>query len=489
MIFAAKSWHVAFEAWELLVAGLAVVLAILAAGHAVLYKRDCRAAIGWIGFIILAPLVGAVCYFLFAVNRVRREAIFLRANLERYQAEAAASECLPEELHRHLPGHSGHLHVLARVVGGLVRRPLLPGNRVDPLINGDEAYPAMLEAIRQARHTISLLTYIFDRDEAGLAFARALGEAARRGVQARVLIDAAGARYSWPTIRQALRHERIRHARFMPLFGLGQLLVMNLRTHRKILVVDGQTGFTGGMNIRMGHCLKKNPRSPIQDLHFRVQGPVVIQMQEAFADDWLFTTGEALRGEFWFPQLKSEGSVLARGVIDGPDEDFEKLRWTLLGALSIARYSIQIVTPYFLPDSALVSALNLAAMRGVRVDIILPSRNNLPFVQWASRAMWWQVLEHGCRIWLTPPPFDHSKLMVVDGCWVLLGSANWDARSLRLNFEFNLECYDAELARRLESLIAAKQQQAHLVTLEEVDARSLPARLRDGVARLMTPYL
>jgi cardiolipin synthase len=125
----------------------------------------------------------------------------------------------------------------------------------------------------------------------------------------------------------------------------------------------------------------------------------------------------------------------------------------------------------------------------VRVDIILPAKSNLRVVRWASRAMWWQVLEHGCRIWLTPPPFDHSKLMIVDGCWVLLGSANWDARSLRLNFEYNLECYDLELARRLEELVAARQQAAHRVTLAEVDSRPLPARLRDGIARLLTPYL
>src|SRR5262249_41997690 len=161
---------------------------------------------------------------------------------------------------------------------------------------------------------------------------------------------------------------------------------MNLRIHRKIVVVDGEVGFTGGINIRIGHCLQRHPRSPVQDLHFRVQGPVVGQLQEAFADDWMFTTGEALRGELWFPQLRKTGPVLARAVTDGPDEDFEKLRWTLLGALAIARHSVQIITPYFLPDPAVVSALNLAAMRGVQVEILLPSRSNLPFVHWASRA-------------------------------------------------------------------------------------------------------
>jgi cardiolipin synthase len=161
----------------------------------------------------------------------------------------------------------------------------------------------------------------------------------------------------------------------------------------------------------------------------------------------------------------------------------------LLAALAEAQTSVKILTPYFLPDAALVAALNLAALRGVRVDIILPAKNNLPFVHWASRAMWWQVLERGCHVWLTPPPFDHSKLMIVDGHWVLLGSANWDARSLRLNFEMNVECYSREFAREMEKIIDRKISGAHEVTLAEVDARLVSVKLRDAVARLFSPFL
>ncbi len=463
MVLATNAWGLALSVWHILLAGVTVLLSVAASGHAVLYKRDSRAAISWVGFIWLVPLIGATLYFIFGINRLRRQAVFLRGSLERYRAHPKQIECTPDELHRHLPGHTGHLQMLARVVGQVVKRPLLPGNLIEPLLNGDEVYPAMLEAIGRARRSISLVSYIFDNDEVGREIAHALGEAARRGVEVRVLIDAAGARYSWPTILRVLRREGIRYARFLPAFALW-LMSMNLRTHRKILVVDGELGFTGGINIRRGHCLKRQPRRPVQDIHFRVQGPVVTQMQETFADDWLFTTGETLRGDTWFPPLDRKGQVLARGVVDGPDEDFEKLRWTLLGALSIARYSVRIVTPYFLPDPALTSALNIAAMRGVVVDIVLPSKSNLIFVHWASRAGWWQMLEHGCRIWLTPPPFDHSKIMVVDGCWVCVGSANWDPRSLRLNFEYNLECYDIELARRLEKLIESKRAGGHEVT-------------------------
>lgn len=489
MPFAAHVWIGGTEVRHLVLGGIALVLAIVASGHAVLYKRDPRAAIGWVGFIWLAPLVGPLFYFIFGVNRLRRQAVSLRSGLERYRTDLACPECPPEELQRHLPKHTGHLHMLARLVGGVVERPLLMGNRIEVLVNGDEAYPAMLDAIAQARQSLSFETYIFDRDETGLKFVKALGDAVRRGVQVRVLVDAMGARYSWPSVMRALRREGVPCATFLPYFTLWHLMSANLRTHRKILVSDGRLGFTGGINIRAGHCLAQHPKSPVQDLHFRVQGPVVGQLQEVFADDWRFTTDESLRGETWFPNLEPAGDVPARGVPDGPDEDFEKLRWTLLGALAIARHSVRIVTPYFLPDQPVISALNLAALRGVQVEILLPAQNNLPFVHWASRAMWWQVLRQGCRIWLTPPPFDHSKLMVVDDCWVLLGSANWDARSLRLNFEFNLECYDSVLARRLEQWCDAKRQSAHLVTREEVDSRKLPARLRDGVARLLTPYL
>ena len=224
-------------------------------------------------------------------------------------------------------------------------------------------------------------------------------------------------------------------------------------------------------------------------MHFRITGPVVTELSETFANDWAFTTGEILDGDVWFPELKECGNVIARAIPDGPDADFENARWTLLAALAEAQISVKILTPYFLPATALVAALNLAALRGVRVDIILPAKNNLPPVHWASRAQWWQVLQRGCHVWLTPPPFDHSKLMIVDGNWVLLGSANWDARSLRLNFELNIECYGREFASEMESVIAKKLHGAHEVTLAEVDARTVPGKLRDAIARLFSPYL
>ncbi|HRT08015.1 MAG TPA: phospholipase D-like domain-containing protein [Candidatus Paceibacterota bacterium] len=475
--------------WQYLVAALSLLMAVLAAGHALLYKRDSRAAVLWVALSLFLPLVGPVLYFILGVNRIKRRAILLRGDLEHFEARQHVPKCDDEQLAGRLPAARRHLAALAVATAKVHTRPLLPGNRIEPLRNGDAAYPAMLEAMAQAQHSIALSTYIFDRDEAGLTFAKALGDAVRRGVEVRLLIDATGTRYSWPSILGVLRRERVPYARFLSTLPVWQLVSMNLRNHRKILVVDGRVGFTGGLNLRVGHWLAKNPRHPVRDIHFRIQGPVVAHLQEVFADDWFFTTREALRGPKWFPPLLDAGPVIARGIADGPDEDFEKLLWTLRAALTVARQSIRIATPYFLPDATLISALNLAALRGVAVDILLPAKNNLPLVQWASTAHWWQMLERGCRIWLSPPPFDHSKLFIVDDCWVLLGSTNWDPRSLRLNFEFNVEAYDPPLAESLAAFFDDLLRRSRPTSLEEVDSRSLPVRLRDGAARLLTPFL
>jgi cardiolipin synthase A/B len=281
----------------------------------------------------------------------------------------------------------------------------------------------------------------------------------------------------------------VRVARFGPTLAPWLMRHANLRSHRKILVVDGKVGFTGGMNIREGHALQTPSRHPIADLHFRFQGPVVAYLQETFAEDWAFRTRERLVGEDWFPRLTAEGPVIARGIRAGPDAELDKLRWAMMGALACAKERVRIVTPYFLPEAGLVNALNVAALRGVDVQILLPEENNLPYVKWASQAMLWQVLERGCRVLFAPPPFDHTKLMVVDGVWTLLGSANWDPRSLRLNFEFNVECWDRELAAKAEALVDEKAKRSRLVTLAEMDARSLPVKLRDAAARLFSPYL
>ncbi|NOZ25116.1 MAG: cardiolipin synthase [Nitrospirae bacterium] len=478
------------EIWPHIAGGLTLLVTIAASGHAVLHKRDARSAVAWVGLIWLVPVLGAALYLLLGINRIRRKAKALRSDqghppchshcLSRYQCKVDAAQAL--DRHRHFV-------FLSRLVEGIVHKPLIQGNRFIPLVNGDVAYPAMIKAIDGARCSVTLSTYIFDNDRAGRLFLDALARAVSRGVDVRVIVDDVGARYSWPPMTRMLQRAGITVVRFLPTFLPWRMPYINLRNHRKILVVDGVTGFTGGMNIREGHMLMGRPRHPVQDLHFQVDGPVVAHLQEIFAEDWAFCTGESLQGEAWFPCIEQKGTVVARGIPDGPDEDYEKLLWTVHGALACARRSVRIVTPYFIPDTTLTTSLNLAAMRGVDVEIVLPQENNLTIVKWASTDLLQECLEHGCRVWLTPPPFDHTKIMIVDDVWVLLGSANMDTRSFLLNFEFNVECYDHEFAAQVNALIDEKLLNAHEVTLSEVENRRLPVKLRDGLARLFSPYL
>ncbi len=472
------------DSWEVLLLAAHLGVAGLASAHVILHKREVRAAIGWAGLIWLAPLYGSLLYYLLGINRIKRRARELKPGDRHYvpefppAPEIGLSAALPETLRR-----------LDRYEARLTGAPLTAGNRITPLRNGDEAYPRMLAAIEEARRSVGLATYIFDNDRAGRQFLGALRRAVERGVAVRVLIDGVGARYSKPSMVRVLREAGVPVAEFLPSVLPWRNPYFNLRNHRKILVADGKIGFTGGLNIREGCILALQPDHPTQDLHFQVEGPVVCQLARCFAEDWHFAAGERLEGETWFPPLEPRGTTACRGIVDGPDDNFEQLWMTLLGALENAQRRVQVLTPYFLPDETLVTALNTAALRGVEVDVVLPERGNLRFVEWAMAAQIPYVMEHGCRVWLAPPPFDHSKLMVVDEAWVLFGSANWDPRSLQLNFEFNVSCYDPELGRRTAVFIDAQRARARRLSAAELAARPLWRRLRDGAVRLFQPYL
>jgi cardiolipin synthase len=475
--------------WPHIIAVLGVLVALGTTAHIVLFKSDVRAAIGWAGLVWLAPFIGAVLYWMLGINRIRRRAGRIRRGIalsSDFTQEIAAKQQEAQFLPANMPGRFA---ALATAVGTTSGQALVPGNTVEPLVDGDQAYPAMLAAIEAAVTSVAMTSYIFDNDRAGAMFADALARAVGRGVVVRVLIDGVGARYSKPPITGLLTARGITNARFLPhIFPLANPY-FNLRSHRKILVLDGRIGFVGGMNVREGCLLEVPSKEPTQDIHARVTGPVVRQLMETIAFDWHFTTKEVLEGAAWFPPLAATGPVVARGIPDGPDEDFETLHDTILSALSVAHHSVQIVTPYFLPDEPLIDALRVASMRGVRVDLVLPEKNNLTVVAWAAMAGLWQVLKWGVRVYFSRPPFDHSKIMVVDGTWSMLGSANWDPRSLRLNFEYNIECYDDGLAEKLSGIVRRKIATGRLYTPADWQRQTLFQRLRGGVARLGQPYL
>jgi len=477
---------VAIVLWTLLVSAVAAP-SLLAASHALLRKRDPRSALGWIAVCLILPLAGPLLYWSMGINRISRKARRWQESGRRlagpdifqtFPLERPFPEQLPEAF---------HLEELRSLSDRVVASPLTGGNRIVPLHNGDMAYPAMLEAISAARQSVHLSTYIFDGDATGRRFVEALTAAASRGVEVRVIVDGLGEKYSFPTARRLLRGSRVQIVRFLPMRKGGRL---NLRNHRKILVVDGAAGFTGGMNIGGRHMVAQAATpSPVVDLHFGVAGPLVADLQRVFLEDWYFVTGRLLDDERFFPPLPAAGTAVARAIADGPDKEFRKLHWIIMGALSCAAKSVRIMTPYFIPDRSLISALATTAMRGIEVCLVLPALNNLPYVHWASRSYLWELLQCGIRVFYQPPPFVHTKLLLVDGLWCLIGSANLDPRSLRLNFELNLEVYNGKLAGVLEQHFQEALSRSREITLEEVDGRPLAEKLRDGAAKLLSPYL
>lgn len=472
--------------WIHLASAVVLVVSIYLIGTVILRKRNASAAIGWVGLILLSPVAGSIVYLLFGINRIRRRALRLHRPVRPAVRQVVEDQALEDV---GIDIEQPNLRGLARVVDALTSTPLVGGNRVSLLRNGDAAYPEMLAAIDAAERSVLLQTYLFRADRIGDMFVAALKRAKERGVEVRVLVDGVGALYSLPSIRWRLRRAGIRYGLFMHSLWPWKMPYLNLRNHQKILVIDGTIGFTGGMNIGASNVVLEQPSKPVRDLHFRVEGPVVEQMIEAFAYDWQFTTGEKIDDADWFDTPEHAGDAVVRGVTGGPDQDVDKLRAVLVAAIGEARASVRIVTPYFLPDEVIVSSLQIAARRGVDIDIVIPESSNLRFVDWAASA-WLDVLViAGCRIWRSAPPFEHTKLMVVDGVWSFFGSVNWDPRSLRLNFEFNLECYDTGVAAALLELSEEMLANAQPVTLVSLQSRSLPVKLRDGVARLFSPYL
>ena len=465
---------------------MAVALAVLHLGLAVivtidvlLKKSDVRAALGWIGAVWFAPIFGSLIYFLFGINRVTRRALKL-SRLHEKQANP---------LQAVTPRAAAQIALLSQVSERVTRNPLTGGNEFKVLQGGDEAYPEMLAAIRSAKHSIAMSSYIFRDDAAGKEFADALIEAARRGVAVRVLLDGVGVGYIYPKIFYRLRQGGVDAARFLHTWLPWRMPFLNMRNHRKILVADGALAFMGGINIGVENSARLSGARQIRDVHFRVEGPAVRVVMDAFARDWAFTTDETLDENYWWPELKSAGSAFARGLRSGPDADLYRLELILGAALNLARSHVRIVTPYFLPDQRLQFAIQQAGLRGVKIEIVLPGKSDQWIMQWA---MWGHLrfFRHvRATVIATPPPFDHTKLCTVDGEWALVGSSNWDTRSFRLNFEFDLEVMDRKLTAELDALIDARIATGSVLTADMLAADPLWIRLRNAAARLLLPYL
>ncbi|RLK51449.1 cardiolipin synthase [Alkalispirillum mobile] len=473
------------EPLTLLLALLSIAQAVvgpLAAGHALLNKREPSVAMAWIAVCLAFPVAGPLIYFFFGINRVRTRA-------RKLLSPGAAAPDVSDKPPSPCPTDGApSCSELVRSADAITGRTLYQGNRLEPLHDGETAYPRMLQAIEEARERLFLSTYIFKSDRIGQRFVHALSQAHRRGVDVRVLVDGVGEWYTFPHVSRLLRRAGVRHARFLAPHLLPPEIYINLRNHRKLLVADGHIGFTGGMNISDHHLTSTGAgRRPVQDLHFRVTGPVVADLEQVFLEDWAFATGD----ENPVPEaaLEHHGPAACRAIVDGPNEDLDRLLMIMVAAISAARQSVWIMTPYFLPPRPLTTALQAAALRGVTVNILLPRRSNLPYVDWASRHMLWELLHWGVKVWYQPAPFNHSKLLVIDDHYSHLGSANLDPRSLRLNFELTLEAHDREFAEQMVAHCRKIQAVSEPAVADELHQRSLPVRARDALFWLLSPYL
>lgn len=479
--------------WPHFLALLSFALGIPAIIHAAMTKEDVRAAAGWVGVVLLSPVIGALIYAVAGINRMRRSSIGLQRSLLRSTERDPFGRF--DISHEQVVARFGQRFAAMKMLGDRVARfTMSMGNQITMLEGGDAVYGAMLEAIAAARRSVLLESYIFDRDPIGLRFADALIAAAKRGVSVRVVIDAVGARYSVPSIVGYLRQGGVPTAVFNGNIIMGlRLPYANLRTHRKIMVVDGAVAFAGGMNIRAGFAAELAGSEASFDTHFRVTGPVVADIFQVAAEDWQFSSGEMLAGEAWqladLPEVPALPSVWMRAVPSGPDSTNETNHKMLMGAFSVARKHIRLMSPYFLPDKELISALVTAARKGVEVDIVVPAVNNLTLVDRAMSAQFDQMLEGHCRVWRARGTFNHSKLLVVDDHWVYLGSSNLDPRSLRLNFEFDLEILDDDLAQAIGKKICAIRATAEEVTFAQLRAEPFINRLANRLLWLGSPYL
>lgn len=456
--------------------------------HALVWKRDHRAALGWIGIIILFPIAGPLLYFVIGINRLHSKALlFAGKHLPFMQAEYTPMVPVSpaDPLEQALPEP-----YLATVGGRATGARLSAGNSVKLLIDGEEFYPQLLTSLAEAQHYICVSSYIFSGKKIGKKVVQGLCEAVKRGVSVYVLVDGIGAWYTLPRVTWSLRRAGVQVALFLPPSLIPPSVAINLRNHRKIVVVDGQVGFFGGMNIDQRHMVQaKGNRNATADLHFEARGPVVKALQSVFVDDWHLATRQPLN---LLPEPEEEthsGPTICRVIYDGPNENLAFLGSTLNGVFSAARSTITIVMPYFLPSREMIAALQSATLRGVRVRVILPEKSNLRMVDWATRNMLWELIIWHIEVYYQPAPFAHTKLILVDNHYVLGGSANLDSRSLRLNFELGVELFDPILAADAQKYTEAIIQKSRRVELKELDSRPYWQRARDAFFWLFSSYL
>ncbi len=432
---------------------LSELLAVALAGiHILLNKRSTSSALLWLVVVVFLPLVGTLVYVAFGVDRHGRRAT--AKELQNLAARARLHDIgpalLPSPL---LSGDSGAgvpaeppeaarfpdgLDPFATLLGRMGRYRAVGGCRVELLDGGDAFYDAAVAAIEGAHSSVVLETYIFDSDAVGERVLLALSEAAARGVRCSLLYDAIGSPQIAGSALGMARASGVEVQAFDQRSVLRGRFQVNLRNHRKILVVDGRVGFTGGCNFSALHIASAPEDERSDDVHFRVRGAAVVQLSAVFAEDWYSTTGQVLQEAFYFPAVERAGEDVCRVLPSGPDGDYGAFHELLVAAIHAAQRSVRIVTPYLVPSDEVILALRVAARRGLDVRILVPARLDHRFVRWASNSFLDPLLGVGVKVSRRRGAFLHAKALLIDETWALIGSSNVDPRSFFLNYELNL---------------------------------------------------
>lgn len=466
------------------VAGLLALVDLLAVSITIPFvltiKREPTSAIAWCLLVFFLPVVGILLFIFFGYQFINRPLKRKKKHAEGYRSKQGPVVADP----------GADFEGLAALAEKLGASPLAGGNRVTLYHDGAAAYDAMIEAVGHARHHVHLEFYIARGDESGERFMTALAAKARAGVAVRFLYDAVG---SWRLRSAVLRLLTDAGGRAVPFLArmnpLRRKLQINLRNHRKILVVDGRVGFTGGMNIG-DEYLGKNPRfGHWRDTFLRVEGPAAAGLQRVFGEDWDFTAGEEFDGPDFYPALAPAGADAVQIAWSGPDQETKAIREVYFAAVMRARARVWIATPYFVPDAPLADALALAARSGRDVRLVVPFRPDLWITLMASRFLWQHLLAAGVRIFQYTPGFLHAKLVTVDGEWASVGSVNFDNRSLHLNFEVTALLHSKRLAAEVEEALRRDMSQCIELNTATFHNRPLIAKVAENAARLASPIL
>lgn len=497
--------------WMGLITLLHIASFLLVCTHCLRHRRGAAATILWICVAWSFPIIGPLLYLSFGITRIpdkgfkkhssNQKLLARRKSLEAKSKETD-DEKAPSPLAYWQAVHDASLiepdsewsrnlnHAMNSI---LPDHPLLSGNSIIPLVDGDTAFPAMRKAIRNAKHHIHLQSFIFANDVIGKNFMELLAEKAKEGIQIRMMYDRFGSTYAvlGGLFRKYKNIPNFQLAGWTQANILKRQFQINLRNHRKIMVIDGKIGFMGGMNMSVKNISGKGFQ-PIRDYHFQIEGAIIQELQYSFMKDWHFITNEDpanILTEIYFPHIESTGNAMMRMVNSGPTKDLATIRDTLFMAFTQARKQIIAVTPYLVPTPEIIQALRSAAMRGVDVQLIVPQKNNHLYAGLAGRSLYTELLTSGIRIFERYPPFIHAKAIIIDDEFSLIGTANLDVRSLHLNYESNLAIYDDNFTNKLKEILLDDQVQSEEIILDNWLRRPLRTQMLENLAHLMMPML